>query len=98
MNYYNKVDHALLNKKERRALALMRLNCWEWDEEVFGPKPKGWDEMETSPRRWRDKLLYAMGKKTVKYDYVMPKLEMGWAEFSEEERTRCVRLIEKLNN
>ena len=35
---------------ERIGLGFCRMNCFEWDEELFGPSPEGWDKLNDTER------------------------------------------------
>ena len=65
------VDETQLTHEERLGLAYCRLNGWEWDE-LFGPKPEGWDKMPEY------EYPYTLGTKRkvypTKFDYAKPML------------------------
>lgn len=35
---------------ERIGLGFCRMNCFEWDEELFGPPPEGWDKLNNAEK------------------------------------------------
>lgn len=65
------VDESTLNHEERLGLAYCRLNGWEWDE-LFGPKPDGWDTMPD----YEYPYTYGSKRKVypTKYDYTKPMM------------------------
>lgn len=63
------VDESKLNYIDRLGLAYCRLNCYEWDE-IFGPKPDGFDTLPDVPPKRR---LF-QPKRLSKHDYLAPAI------------------------
>lgn len=73
----NQVDEAALGPLDRLGLACCRMNCWQWDE-LFGPKPEGFDELPNSSESSRSK-----------YQYIRPVMEEISSVFPEILQSRA---------
>lgn len=43
---------------DRIGLGFCRMNCFEWDEELFGPPPEGWDKLGPYARYQHPEFRY----------------------------------------
>ncbi len=63
------MDESQLDDEARWALAYWRLECYQWDD-LVGPKPEGFDQMEWMPKNFLQRTLF---KKRFRNYYTLPK-------------------------
>lgn len=78
------IDESKLNFTDRLGLAYCRLNRCEWDE-IFGPKPDGFDALPDFPPK---KRLFRK-KRPSKHDYVFPAIMTIESIIGRANTSRC---------
>lgn len=79
------VDESKLSKEDRLGLAYCRLNSWKWDE-LFGPKPVGFEDLPDYNRPGETKIT--------KGDYISPIMRSIELNCSDMTLSRCWWIFE----
>lgn len=88
---------AELSTIDRLGLAYCRLNCWEWDEGIAGPKPEGFDDLPFYDNR-EFKPFYRLRRYfhpiRTRCQYTKPIINAVYRAIGETNAVRCEWIFE----